>query len=799
MTMPPDVVTVQVEDETDVVEVGYAPAMPVVSLTGGDLGGTAGVPTVVSTHLSSPLPLTQGGTGASTSAAALAALGGVSLASLGGAPVDWFNVKSAAYGAAGNGTTDDTAAIQAAVTAAGAAGGGVVYIPHGTYKVSSTITCSASGVAIIGTPTEQVGTGTMIVPTTLAFTVFAFTGNWYMLKDFCVKWNTLTGASGGGATGPIGISLLGANNTQMQNVQLIHAYNGILVEAGGCTFTGVQVELAAVADTGRYGICISGPSGNPNSFNAYTCGVTCDTSYTGDGWVMANGFSSIMLYNCYAAACRYAFWSAQNAGPTTSGGTTPSGAVFDQFTCEFCDVAFRLDYGNNLMINGAQVDSMNAPNSGIQIASTWASNGLVQISGLEYGPSQGGIYIASAATVVITNAVFQSCTQNPAIEVTGAANVIVSGLWANPNGGAPAGTGTVQLDAGFTGSLNMSDFVLLNNVYGFLAAAGATGTYQLSNGKIGTCSSAPLSLGAWNTGCAIVNVSGISSTGAMSTTSRENVFGDGSDGVVLMNGTNTYSGFSSSGTNTYTLTRDVFATSLTISVGVTLFPQAFRIFCMGTVTNNGTISDIGPAATSSSGAGASSGGGSHTLQCSGTGGTGNTGAGGGGGQQTAIGIGSGGNGGTGSAGAAGSGAGGRGGSGTWLFKSPSAVLSGITWAATSQNPMVLSGGSGGGGGGGDGTNHGGGGGAGGGPITILGWFVINNGTITCPGGAGFTPATGACGGGGGGGGGIILVYSLSPWTAGTTVVTGGAAGSGVGTGTAGSAGGNGSVYNVVVQ
>jgi nitrous oxidase accessory protein NosD len=44
----------------------------------------------------------------------------------------YFNVKSPAYGATGDGTTDDTAAILAAETAA-AASGGILYFPPGTY------------------------------------------------------------------------------------------------------------------------------------------------------------------------------------------------------------------------------------------------------------------------------------------------------------------------------------------------------------------------------------------------------------------------------------------------------------------------------------------------------------------------------------------------------------------------------------------------------------------------------------------------------------------------------------------
>ena len=44
---------------------------------------------------------------------------------------DYFSVLF--YGATGNGTTDDTAAIQSAITAAATRGGGTVYFPAGQY------------------------------------------------------------------------------------------------------------------------------------------------------------------------------------------------------------------------------------------------------------------------------------------------------------------------------------------------------------------------------------------------------------------------------------------------------------------------------------------------------------------------------------------------------------------------------------------------------------------------------------------------------------------------------------------
>ncbi len=56
----------------------------------------------------------------------------------------YYNVKNSAYGAVGNGITDDTAAIKAAVSAAALAGGGVVFLPKGIYRITSTITITAN-------------------------------------------------------------------------------------------------------------------------------------------------------------------------------------------------------------------------------------------------------------------------------------------------------------------------------------------------------------------------------------------------------------------------------------------------------------------------------------------------------------------------------------------------------------------------------------------------------------------------------------------------------------------------------
>lgn len=55
----------------------------------------------------------------------------------------FINVKAPPYGAAGNGTTDDTAAIAAAIAAVPASGG-TVFFPSGTYRITSALTMKSN-------------------------------------------------------------------------------------------------------------------------------------------------------------------------------------------------------------------------------------------------------------------------------------------------------------------------------------------------------------------------------------------------------------------------------------------------------------------------------------------------------------------------------------------------------------------------------------------------------------------------------------------------------------------------------
>lgn len=277
------------------------------------------------------------------------------------------------------------------------------------------------------------------------------------------------------------------------------------------------------------------------------------------------------------------------------------------------------------------------------------------------------------------------------------------------------------------------------------------------------------------------------------------LFGDGSDGPLTFDGVSTVAGIVPSG-GTYTLVRDLYGTSLTINNGVTVNPHGYRFFCMGTFTNNGTVTVAGANASGAAGAGAT---GSAVYAGGRAGAAGATGAGGnaagfGGGVSTGSNQGNGGGGGAGTSGAGGTGATATNVVQLW-WKTIIPLLTGVmsAFAAT----VGVAGGQGGGGGGGDGTNSGGGGGSGGGVVAIFAWAIVNAGIINASGGNGNSPTVGNVGGGGGGGGGLIVGVSLSVWSnTGTMNVAPGSGGTLHGAGSANGTGGNaGQTANVVVM
>lgn len=283
------------------------------------------------------------------------------------------------------------------------------------------------------------------------------------------------------------------------------------------------------------------------------------------------------------------------------------------------------------------------------------------------------------------------------------------------------------------------------------------------------------------------------------------LFGTGIHGSVTLDGTTAFTGFASLSGSTYTLSRDLHATALTINSGVTLAVATSVIYSQTAIVNNGTILANGKNASGATAGGVnitSSGG--SSLGAGGGGGNGTATVGGAAGSIGArLGVGNGGTGGTGSGGVGGAGAAAAMTPtfGIAYFATPTRLMSGGGVSNGGSGTFAaLCGGGGGGGGGGDGTAFGGGGGGGGGIIAIFAPGLTNNGTISANGGNGAAGVSGNASGGAAGAGGIVAIYTLAAWTnTGTITATAGTVGAASGTGAAGGAATAGLANNFVLS
>lgn len=317
-----------------------------------------------------------------------------------------------------------------------------------------------------------------------------------------------------------------------------------------------------------------------------------------------------------------------------------------------------------------------------------------------------------------------------------------------------------------------------------------------------------------------------SGTGSVARTSLLSFssFGNGDDGTLTYDGSTTILGMAPVA-NIYTLTRDIYGTTITINNGVTIETAGYRIFASTLLTNNGTIkrtpNNGGNASGTTAGTGgaaladgtlygglAGQDGGSGALYGSTGSGTlpGNSGS---NGVSNTSGISvSGVAGGTGVPGANGGAAG-----TTTLSKQgiKSVVFATSMFDFTSGVKVSSSASSGGGGAGGYigptgaiSTGSGGGSGSSGAIVWISAKTLTNSGIISANGGNGgngsASSGVGAGGGGGGAGGSggvVVLIYNTI--TLGTVSVAGGTGGTGgvgnIGNGSSGSNGNTG----VIIQ
>ncbi len=174
------------------------------------------------------------------------------------------------YGAAGDGTIDDTAALNAAIQAANAAGGRV-FLPAGTYLISGGLAAPAAGITISGT-----GNGSILKlsATWAGSSVFSL-GNSYITIE---KLTFVGGPNTTAAANPAAtmITLNGAQYCTIQDINSQYV-NGYVIEAVGTASRGVQ------------GLFVSNIRGNKNGYGIHTLGNS------GSGYAVQAMFTNIYM------------------------------------------------------------------------------------------------------------------------------------------------------------------------------------------------------------------------------------------------------------------------------------------------------------------------------------------------------------------------------------------------------------------------------------------------------------------------------------------------------------------------
>lgn len=178
------------------------------------------------------------------------------------------NVKD--FGAVGNGTANDTAAIQATIDYVTALGGGIVYLPAGTYNIASGFTITTTAVKFVGQ-----GNGWSAVPNLAATNVTTIKATASM--SYMIKFNNINNGACGiqdilldGSSSlyaNTGLILDGVSGGYFQNLGILNAYNvGVSLIGTTCTCSwNTFVNLSCNQLQGIAAITLNGYTGQANA------------------------------------------------------------------------------------------------------------------------------------------------------------------------------------------------------------------------------------------------------------------------------------------------------------------------------------------------------------------------------------------------------------------------------------------------------------------------------------------------------------------------------------------------------
>lgn len=239
-----------------------------------------------------------------------------SVAISGGGGTDYpFNVKT--YGATGDGSTDDTAAIQGAANALTGAGRGCLFFPDGRYIISSNIVIG-NGTAYTGTPPS---------PYNANFTICG-----------SGRMSAVLIQTGGASTG-IYVNLTGGSNYAWNRAECFN----LGLRVGNGVTAGYAIEF-------DYGASPATSSEQPSGSVIHSVDIGRDAPGFSGGWtdgILINNPWKFVAYDINIFGC-----DAGNVVPTTGAGSGCALQLVGGFNV-FIDKVYTSFFQTNIQLDGA--------------------------------------------------------------------------------------------------------------------------------------------------------------------------------------------------------------------------------------------------------------------------------------------------------------------------------------------------------------------------------------------------------------------------------------------------------------
>lgn len=367
-----------------------------------------------------------------------------------------FNVK--AYGAVGDGSTDDTAACQAAIDACNTAGGGVVYFPAGTYKLvtnplklysGATPTIVAySNITLAGAGSSSVN-GSIITQTTTGVDVIKGLNDVAngaqalnnTIKNLCVSWGTATLTNSGNG---IYLAQQAANGPSFQQWTIENVTASNFQGSGKYGFNFESIIVSSIIDC-----------------NAVTC---ANGFYLNGAKGSAYGSvsTSVSFINCYA-----------NMSTNGVNGYNCLDNTYVSFVGCACDIGAN-STGSAYLVDGS--NSVSFLSCGTELNGTATLTNMWKIQG---GSAQVGLYNCYGFQAKTSNLVYATGSSTGITVVGFQENSTVSGSTSLK---VDAGSQVTEVDNGWTSAKSIAG--TLNQIT--TAGAVSATTYEVGNNTTDT-------------------------------------------------------------------------------------------------------------------------------------------------------------------------------------------------------------------------------------------------------------------------------------------------------------------------